>query len=158
MLFTPNHFSISMGNIYINGICISIIEVTETDYNVNWSSHLSNISKKIAKGIGIILKARKVFRNETLISLYYTFVYPYLNCCIHVWRKSYNTPLKKILVLQNKVISIVTGVPPWLSVHQKIYIEQNILPVKRLYNCNVALFMYKHSNDMFPTLFEDFFL
>ena len=40
------------------------------------------ISKKVAKGIGIILKARKVFVNETILSLYYTFVYPYLNYCI----------------------------------------------------------------------------
>ena len=38
-----------------------------------------HISKKIAKGIGIILKARKVFDNVTLFSLYYAFIYPYLN-------------------------------------------------------------------------------
>ena len=89
MLFTPKHFSRSMGNIYINGTCI--IEVTETkflgviiDYKLNWSSHIMNINKKIAKGIGIILKARKVFNNETLISLYYTFVYPFklLHSCM----------------------------------------------------------------------------
>ena len=86
-----------------------------------------------------------------MISLYYTFVYPYLNYCIHVWGKAYNTHLKNLLVLR-----IVTGVPPRTSVHQ-IYIEQNILPVKRLYNYNVALFMYKHSNDMLPSLFDDFF-
>ena len=161
MLFTPKHFSRSMGNIYINGTCI--MEVTETkflgvviDYKLNWSSHIMHINKKIAKGIGIILKARKVFNNETLISLYYTIVYPYLNYCIHVWGKAYNTHLKNLLVLQNKVLRIVTGVPPRTSVHQ-IYIEQNILPVKRLYNYNVALFMYKHSNDMLPSLFDYFF-
>ena len=55
---------------------------------------------------------------------------------------------KEISVLQNKVLRIVNGVQPRTSVHQ-IYIEQNIMPVKRLYNCNVALFMYKHSNDIF---------
>ena len=153
-----------MGNIYINGTCI--MEVTETkflgviiDYKLNWSSHIMNINKKIAKDIGIILRARKVFSNETLvlISLYYTFVYPYLNYCIHVWGKAYNTHLKNLLVLQNKVLCIVTGVPPRTNVHQ-IYIEQNKMPVKRLYNYNVALFMYQHSNDMLPSLFGDFFL
>ena len=161
MLFTPKHFSRSMGNIYINGTCI--IEVTETkflgviiDYKLNWSSYIMNINKKIAKGIGIILKARKVFNNETLIYLYYTFVYPYLNYCVHVWGKAYNTHLKNLLVLQNEVLRIVTGIPPRTSVHQ-IYIEQNILPVKRLYNYNVTLFMYTHSNDMLPSLFDDFF-
>ena len=123
MLFTPKHFSRSMGNVYINGTCI--IEVTETkflgviiDYKLNWSSHIMNINKRIANGIGIILKARKVFNNVTLISLYYTFVYPYLNYWIHVWGNAYSTHLKNLLVLHNKVLSIVTGVPPRTSVHQ----------------------------------------
>ena len=40
--------------------------------------------QKIAKGIGIILKSRKVFSTENLLSLYHTFVYPYLSYCIHV--------------------------------------------------------------------------
>ena len=53
-----------------------------------WSPRVTYSSKKIAKGIGIILKARKVFNNETLSSLYYTFVYPYLNYCIHIWGKA----------------------------------------------------------------------
>ena len=74
------------------------------------------ISKKIAKGIGIILKARKVFDNETLFSLYYTFVYPYLNYCIHVWGKAYDTHLRHLIVLQNKIIRIINGVPPWTNV------------------------------------------
>ena len=55
--------------------------------------------------------------------------------------KAYDTHLKIPLVSHNKVIRIVTGVPPRTSVHQ-IYIEQNIVPVKRLYTCNVTLFMY----------------
>ena len=89
MLFTPKHFPRSMGNIYINGSCI--IEVTETKflwvivyYKLNWSAHRMIISKKIAKGIGMIIKARTVFSNETLITVYYIFVCPYLNNCIHV--------------------------------------------------------------------------
>ena len=52
------------------------------------------ISKKIAKGIGIIKQAINVFNNETPISLYYTFVYRYLNYGIHVWDKAYDTHLR----------------------------------------------------------------
>ena len=70
------------------------------DNTLNWSPHIMHISKNIAKGIGIILKARKVFDNETLFSLYYTFIYPYLNYCIHVWGKAYDTHLHHLIVLQ----------------------------------------------------------
>ena len=35
--------------------------------------------------IGFIIKARKVLRNESLKSLYYSFIYPYLIYCNQVW-------------------------------------------------------------------------
>ena len=54
-----------MDDLLKNGNRIS--EVNETtflgviiDNKLNWSPHVMHISKKIAKGIGIILKARKV--------------------------------------------------------------------------------------------------
>ena len=98
------------------------------------------ISKKIAKGIGRSLKARKVFDNETLSSLYYTFYHPYLNNCIHVWGKTYDTHLHHLIVLQNKVIRIINGVRPRTNV-DNLYVMHDILYVRRLYFYNVA-FIY----------------
>ena len=86
------------------------------------------ISKKIAKCISIILKSRKVFDNETLPSLYHCFVYPYLHYCIHVWGKAYDTHLND-LVLQNKAMRIISGVPPRTNM-DNFYIDMNILTVK----------------------------
>ena len=162
MLFTPKCFPRNMNDLLINGSRIS--EVTEAkflgviiDNKSNWSPHIMYISKTIAKGIGIILKARKVFDNETLFSLYYTFVYPYLNYCIHVWGKTYHTHLHHLIVLQNKVIRIINGVPPRTNV-DNLYVMHDILSVKRLYSYNVALFMYKYSNQLLPDVFDIFFL
>ena len=33
--------------------------------------------------MGIITKARKIVNKETLLTLYYSFIYPYLNYCKH---------------------------------------------------------------------------
>ena len=161
MLFTPKHFSRNMDGLLINGN--QITEVNETkflgviiDNKLTWCPHIMYISKKIAKGIGIILKARKVFNNETLFSLYYTFVYPYLNYCIHVWGKAYDTHLRHLIVLQNKIIRIINGVPPRTNV-ENLYIKHNILSVKRLYSYNVGLFMYKYSNGLLPDVFDTLF-
>ena len=87
------------------------------------------ISKKIAKGIGIILKSRNVFDNETLLSLYHCFVYPYLHYCIHVWGKAYNTHLNDLVVLQNKAMHIISGEPPRTNM-DNFYIDMNILTKK----------------------------
>ena len=116
-----------------------------------------HISKKIAKGIGIILKARKVFDNETLFSLYYTlFIYPYLNYCIHVWGKASDTHLHNLIFLQNKAIRIMNCIPPRTNV-DNLYMMHNILSVKRLYSYNVGLFMYKYSNQLLPDVFNNLF-
>ena len=59
------------------------------DNKLNSKPHISYSFKRVPIGIGIILKARNVFNHEILSTLYYTFVYPYLNCCIHVWVGSF---------------------------------------------------------------------
>ena len=162
MLFTPKCVPRSINGIFINGN--KIMEVTETkflgviiDCKLNWSPQITYISKKVAKGVGIILKARKLFDQETLLTLYYTFVYPYLNYCIHVWGKAYNVHIHDLIILQNKAIRIVHGVSPRTNAN-KLYFDYNILSLKRLYSYNIGIFMYKFSKNMLPALFENFFL
>ena len=110
---------------------------------------------KIAKGIGIILKSRNVFSNETLLSLYHTFVYPYLSYCIHVWGKAHTIHLNDLVVLQNKAMRIINGVPPRTNIDW-FYIENNILTVKHIFNYNIGLFMFKYVNNMTPDVFDNF--
>ena len=140
-----------------------IMEVNETkflgviiDNKLNWKPHIRYVGKKVRIGICIILKARKVFNHETLSTLYYTFVYPYLNYGIHAWGKAYNPYLKVIIVLQNKIIRIINSISPRTNVDH-LYIQQNILSVNRLYYYNIGIFMYKLSSSMLPEMFDSFF-
>ena len=89
VLFTPKNFSFCKDDIVINQIKIQEVKETKflgviIDNKLKWSSHIMYISKMIAKGVGIILKSRNVFDDETLLALYHCFVYPYLHYCIHV--------------------------------------------------------------------------
>ena len=161
MLFTPKRFSWVQDVVLIYGK--RVMEVSETkflgfiiDNRLNWKSYIRYVCTGVAKGIGIILKSRKVFIQETLSTLYYTFVYPYLNYCIHVRVKAYNTHLKDLCVLQNNIICIINGIPPRTNVDH-LYVQQNILSVNRLYYYNIGIFMYKSSNGMLPEMFDSFF-
>ena len=134
MLFTAKIFSLCPDDIVINQVKIQEVKETKLfgviiDNNLRWSSHIMYTSKKIAKCIGIILKSRKVFDNETLLSLYHCFVYPYLHYCIHVWGKAYTTHLNDLVVLQNKAMRIISDVPPRTNM-DNFYIDMNILTVK----------------------------
>ena len=86
----------------------TISEVSKTkflgviiDNRLNWQHHMNYISCKVAKSIGIILKIRKVLDNESLQSLYYAFIYPYLRHCDHVWGNACSDYLNKLVILQN---------------------------------------------------------
>ena len=66
--------------------------------------HLSlkyHVAKKVSKTIGIIGKARFFLSSKSLLSLYYTLVYPYLNYCNITWCSTYPSNLNRILYQLN---------------------------------------------------------
>ena len=82
------------------------------DSKLNGTNHISYITGKIARGIGVITKARKLLDKETLITLYYTFIYPCMCYCNHVWGNTYVTYLEKLFLMQKKIVRIIHGVRP----------------------------------------------
>ena len=115
------------------------------------------ISKKIAKGIGVIIKAQKVFDKTTLLSIYNSLILPYIGYCIHIWENAYQTHLQKLHVSQNKIVGIIAGVPRRIS-SDHLYCELNTLKLKKLYVYAVGLCMYKYENYMLPEIFKDMFI
>ena len=81
---------------------------------------------------------------------------PYLSYCIHVWGKAYDTHLRHLMSLQNKVVRIIAGVPPRTHV-EYLYAAINTMPLKKMYLYTVGSFMYKFKNDMLQEMFVDMF-
>ena len=48
--------------------------------------HITYVNNKVAKGIGIVRKARKLLNKKALLNLYHTFIFPYLIYCVEIWR------------------------------------------------------------------------
>ena len=82
------------------------------DDKLSWKDHIIYISKKISKGLGIIQKARKCLNSDTLLSLYYTFLYLYLTYCNQIWGNVSSSALQKLIILQKRAVRIISGVPP----------------------------------------------
>ena len=112
---------------------------------LKWKEHIDYISKKIAKGIAVIIKARKVFDKTSLLSIYNSLILPYIGYCIHILGNAYQTHLQKLHVLQNKIVRIIAGVPRRTS-SDHLYCELNILKLKELYLYAVGLCMYENEN------------
>ena len=72
------------------------------DSKFNWKNHTSYITGKVARGIDVITKTRKLHDKETLITLYYKIIYPYMCYCNHVLGNTYVTYLEKTVSYAKK--------------------------------------------------------
>ena len=125
------------------------------DSHLTWKLHIDHISSKIAKNIGIIIKARRIFDKETLHTLYHSFIFPYLNYCIHLWGSTYHSYISKLEVLQKRIIRIIAGVNR--REHTKpLFNDLRILTVNDLFEYNIGLFMYKHHHGWLPNVLNVF--
>ncbi len=67
------------------------------------------VCKKISKAIGVIYRSRFTLSSTTKLSLYYTLIYPYLTYCNSVWSSTYVSNLRRVLMLQKRVVRLLTN-------------------------------------------------
>ena len=115
------------------------------------------VSGKIARGIGILIKARKVLSNECTTNLYYAFIYPYLIYCNHIWGKTYKTTLSKLQILQNKAIRNTIGSPPTTN-NETLYRQNCLLNLNKINTYLVGKFMYDVYHGIVPDIFVGMFV
>ena len=140
--------------IEINNIPIEQVRHTKFlgvifDDNLDWSNHISYINTKIAKGIGIICRAKKYFSTTALINLYHAFIFPYLIYCVEVWGNALSKHVQPLIKLQNKILKIITPSHRFINKEQ-LYAHSGILPFNLLVKHRIGLLMYKLSNGNIP--------
>ena len=77
------------------------------DCNLFWSFHINYISTKNSKSVGLIAKLRHFVPQETLITLYWALIHPYLNYGIAIWGQSSRSLFNKLLRLQKRVLRLI---------------------------------------------------
>ena len=119
------------------------------DDNLSWHSHTSHISKIVSKYNGIIRKVRPYIPQESLKTLYNTFILPYLSYCAIVWTDKNNSHLNSLFLLQKKVIRTCTKAL-WLAHTDPLFESLNTLKLHDIYHFQLGLFMYKYHHNLLP--------
>ena len=105
MLFSKKHnhadISIKLEDKLINRVSETKFLGVIIDDKLNWKAHISYISGKICRAIGVIIKARNLGK-EALLSLYYTLIFPYLTYCNQVWGLTFEYNLNALSKLQKR--------------------------------------------------------
>ena len=136
------------------------------DQHLNWKYQISNVTKKISRGVGIIAKLRNYLDPKLLINVYYCVVYSHLSYGVEAWGSACKSDLNKILVLQKKAVRILSG-----NRYFQIYGEQagplphseplfkslEILKFDDIFNINIAKFVYLTISKESPDVFSEWF-
>ena len=137
------------------------------DQHLSWKQQISNVSKKISRGIGILAKLRGNGLDKFLLSnIYYCLVFSYLSYGVEAWGSACHSDLSKIRVLQNKAVRIISGrqyfqifgeTPGPLPSADPLYKELKFLDFNDIYNFSIAKFVYLTLCKKSPPLFHDWF-
>ena len=120
------------------------------DSHLTWEKHINYIRNKISKSIGIINKVKRLINRSTFITMYYSFIYPYLSYAIELWGNSSKYNLDALFRQQKKIIRMICNAP-YLAHSLPLFTDLKILNVFQLYQYQLGLFMFKIHNNCCPT-------
>ena len=138
----PDDINITIRNEMIGRVYSTKFVGVLINNKLNWKCRVHYINNKSSKCIGIMIKGRKNWPKSYLITLYYTFAYPYLLYCIHVWGRSGKTVSKLLAKTQNRLVHIITS-SGYRTNTESLYQNIKVLKVPKIYDYAISVFMYK---------------
>ena len=155
---SKTHFVIFAGNRLINTeinilLCNELIERCRStkflgvyvDEKQSWKHHIQYISGKMSKAVGIISKVKNILPKQSLLCLYYSLFYPYIQYCNVVWGAATKTTLKPLVILQKKIIRMVSGAG-YLDHTNPLFKELKLLKLNDIHLLESAKFVYHQVN------------
>ena len=126
------------------------------DENLNWKSEISHVANKVAKSIGIISRCSFFLPKASLRMFYYSLVYPYFYYCNIVWASTYKTNLRRLVILQKRIIRIINK--SHFNAHtDPIFKDLGILKFNDIHLLQLGQFMYSCKNSFLPPRFNSNF-
>ena len=126
------------------------------DPKLSWKNHVCHVKRRISKNTGLLNRARRVLDTKSLVSLYNSFIYPYLTYCLEIWGNTFSSVINPLVRAQKKVIRLIASVPRYE--HTKPLFQQlDILPLPQLIEFRMIMFLYKYENNKVPCVINNIF-
>jgi hypothetical protein len=116
------------------GVCI--------DDGLKFHNHIFNVCSKLSKQIGILYRLRPYVPQDVMQKLYYSLVYPYLIYCNLVWGGTHGAHLSPLVVLQKKIVRIITG-EGYLAHTDPLFFRTGILKLADIHTYILGLYAHK---------------
>ena len=106
----------------------------------------------MSKNINMMTKVKKFLSKETLINMYYSFIYPYLTYSLTLWGNNYYSPIYDVVKLQNKAIRVINDVPIMDNITPH-YVNLGIMKFPDIVKLRTCLFFFDLLCDPEPSNF-----
>jgi hypothetical protein len=153
---STNNISISIEGCKLNTVTHTKFLGVILDNELNWKHHISHISNKLSKSIGILKRARPFFNTKTLLQLYYSFLYPYLSYCSIIWGNAAHSTLWPIFRTQKHAIRIISNIRRRYSTKES-FNKLKLLRQPDIYKMAALTCIYKFKNGLLPQIFDTFY-
>ena len=147
-----DNLSISIAGTPLTRVASSKFLGVVIDDHLSFKSHINHIVKKISSNIGLISRIRRYITSKIAITLYYSFIYPYLNDCNLIWASNYAVNLRPLFILQKKFLRVALCLP-YNSHTDIIFKKFKLLKVHQMNLFHAGIFMYKLDHHMLPASF-----
>ena len=111
------------------------------DHHLTFSPHIEKLISTLNLLIMMFRHLTKFLDVNTMINLYYTFLYPHLLYGLEFWGSASSSHLNRVLVCQKKALRVIYKCPPNSSVSHK-FKESKIMPISMLYKYRFVIFMF----------------
>ena len=126
------------------------------DDSMSWNSHITHVTQKLSKAIGIMYRLRPYVHSDILRNIYYAIVYPYLTYGISSWGSAPPTNLETIQVKQNHCIRLVYDLDRRHN-RNDMYFRFKFLKLNEIFHSVLLKFVHKFHNNRLPPAFERYF-
>ena len=117
--------------------------------------HINSINIKLSRSLYILNSVKNMLLNFILRQIYYTMVQPYLTYGIILWGSTYQSYLKRTVILHKKAIRYMHKAH--YNAHTRpLFYASNVLNINNTYRLEVAKFMYDFTRRKLPTPILDF--
>ncbi len=113
------------------------------DANLTWKPHIDYMALKISKTIGIISRLRHFVPTNTLLNIYRSLVFPYLQFGIALWGQAANIHMDKLLKLQKRVLRLIYFTD-YKAHAVPLFIHSNNLPVNMIFIKSIMDIMHDY--------------
>ena len=131
----------------ISGVNVNFVDAfkflgIQLDSKLNFKPHIDFICSKLSKSTGMLFRVSKIVPQSIMIKLYYAFIYPHLVYGILIWGNSCDVHLNPLVLLQKKIIRILTS-SSYLSHTEPLFYRTKILRVDDIFKLYLGIHMFK---------------